>query len=87
MSPSSTTKMLNKEEEQVKKDEPVKPKSNSKPRQVWQKRVAPPLEVPLLEAPPQEFSSSRANRGTQSMKLRKEEFHSKDLKHRTLTER
>ena len=54
---------LNKEEEQVKKDEPVKPISNSKPRWVWQKRVAPPLEAPLLEAPPQESSSSRANRG------------------------
>ena len=61
---SSTTKMLNKKEEQVKKDEPVKPKSNSKPRRFWQKRVAPPLEAPLLEAPPQESSSSRANRGT-----------------------
>jgi hypothetical protein len=34
MSSSSTTKMLNKEEEQVKKDEPVKPKSNLKPTQV-----------------------------------------------------
>ena len=32
MSPSSTTKMLNKEEEQVKKDEPIKPKSSSKQR-------------------------------------------------------
>jgi len=44
--------MLNKEEEQVKKDEPIKPISNTKPRRVWQKRVVPPLEVPLLEAPP-----------------------------------
>ena len=58
---------LNKEEEQVKKDEPVKPKSSSKPRRVWQKKVAPPLEAPLLEAPPQESSSSRMNWGTQSM--------------------
>ena len=60
-------KTQNKEEEQVKKDEPVKPKSNSKPRQVWQNKVEPPLEMPLLEAPPQESSSSRANRGTRSM--------------------
>ena len=83
MSPSSTTKMLNKVEEQVKKDEPIKPKpkSNSKPRRVWKKRVAPPLEAPLLEAPPQESSSSRGNQGTQSMKLHKEESRSKDLKH------
>ena len=54
---------LNKEEEQVKKDEPVKPKSNSKLRRVWQNKVAPPLEAPLLEAPPQESSSLRVNRG------------------------
>jgi 1,2-phenylacetyl-CoA epoxidase catalytic subunit len=74
-------------EEQDKKDEPIKPKSNSKLRQVWQKRVAPPLEAPLLEAPPQKSSSSRANRGTRSMKLRKEQSHSKDLKHQTLAER
>ena len=87
MSPSSTTKILNKEEEQVKKDEPIKPKSNSKPRWVWQQRVAPPLEAPLLEAPPQESSSSRGNQGTQSMKLHKEESRSKDLNNRTLTER
>ena len=51
----------NKEEEQVKKDEPIKPKSNSKPRWIWQNKVAPPVEAPLLEAPPQESSSSRAN--------------------------
>ena len=63
MLPSSTTKMLNKEEEQVKKDEPVKPKSNLKPRWIWQKKVGPPLEAPLMEAPPQESSSSRANQG------------------------
>jgi len=43
------------------KDGPVKPKSNSKPRRVWQNKVVPPLEAPLLEAPPQESSSSRAN--------------------------
>jgi len=54
---------LNKEEEQVKKDEPIKPKSNSKPKHVWQKKVASPLEAPLLVAPPQESSPSRANRG------------------------
>jgi len=53
--------MLNKEEEQVKKNEPIKPKSNSKQRQVWQMKVIPPLETPL-EASPQESSSSRANR-------------------------
>ena len=87
MSPSSTTKMLNKEEEQVKKDKPIKPKFNSKPRRVWQKRVAPPLEAPLLEAPPQESSSSRANQGTRSMKLHKEESRSKYFKHQTLAER
>ena len=87
MSPSSTTKMLNKEEDKSRKDAHVKPKSNSKPIRVWQKKVAPPLEAPLLEAPPQESSSSRVNRGTQSMKLHKEESHSKDLKHRTLAER
>jgi hypothetical protein len=45
--------MLNKEEEQVKEDELVKPKSNSKPRWFWQNKVAPPLKAPLLEVPPQ----------------------------------
>ena len=29
--------------------------------------MAPPLEVPLLEAPPQESLSSRVNQGTRSM--------------------
>jgi hypothetical protein len=70
MSPASLLKIecetLNKEEEQAKKDEPIKPKpkSNSNPKQIWQKKVAQPLEAPLLEAPPQESSSSRVNRGT-----------------------
>ena len=31
----------------------------------WQKKVAPPLEAPLMEVSPQESSSSRANRGGQ----------------------
>jgi hypothetical protein len=43
-----------------KKDEPVKSKSNSKPRRVWQKKVALPLEAPLQEAPPHESSSSKS---------------------------
>ena len=87
MSPSSTTKMLNKEEEQVKKDKPIRPKSNLKPRWMWQKRVAPPLKAPLLEAQSQESSSSRAIQGTRSIKCHKEESRSKDLKHRCLGER
>jgi hypothetical protein len=45
---------LNKEEDQVKKNEPIKPKpkSKSKPIRVWQKKVAPPLKATLIEAPP-----------------------------------
>jgi hypothetical protein len=74
-------KTINKEEEQVKKDEPIKSKSNSKPRRFWQKRVAPPLEAPLLEMPPQESSSSRANRGTRSMNFARRSPRLKDLKH------
>ena len=76
MLPSSTTKMLNKEEEQVKKDEPIKPKSNSKPKRVWQKKVAPPLE-----APPQKYSSSKSEPRYSRNELHKEESRSKDLKH------
>ena len=38
---------LKKEEEQAKKDERIKPKSNSNPKWIWQKKVALPLEGPL----------------------------------------
>jgi hypothetical protein len=69
--PNSTSESSKLEVEQVKKKGPVKPKSNSKLRPVWQKKVAPPLEAPLIEAPPQESSSSRANQGTQSKKTSK----------------
>jgi hypothetical protein len=68
------------EEKQVKKEGLVKSKSNSKPRQVWQKKVAPPLEAPLIEAPPQESSSSRVNQGTRSIKPQKEESCLEDVK-------
>jgi 1,2-phenylacetyl-CoA epoxidase catalytic subunit len=55
-------KMLNNEEKQVKKEGPIKPTLNSKLRRVWQKKVASPLEAPLMEAPPQESSSTKVNR-------------------------
>jgi hypothetical protein len=49
--------------------------------------VAPPLEVPLLEMPPQESSSSRANRGTRSMNFVRRSPRLKDLKHWTLVKK
>jgi hypothetical protein len=58
-----TSKHWTRRRNKSRKDKPVKPKSNSKLRRVWQNKVGPLVEAPLLEAPPQEFSSSKVNRG------------------------
>jgi hypothetical protein len=54
---------------------------NNEEKQVEErKKVAPPLEAPLMEAPAQESSSLRANGGTRSVNHRKKS-NLEDSKH------